>query len=136
MPDQIVSDSDVKNPAPWPGPTPEMLNNDPLFEAIWIAIKSWDVNVPSVYGGYCGATGNHARAVYDAIRGERGCTLKMIQNAGNDGGVSDVRWAVNVLLEKIAERFDGWETMDVWRSEAAATVRSFKHDLALPNGDR
>jgi len=41
--------------------------------------------------------------------------------------ISDIRWAVNVLLEKIAERFDKWNTADVWRDEAAATVRSFKH---------
>jgi hypothetical protein len=27
------------------------------------------VNVPEVYVGYCGATGNHARAILDAIRG-------------------------------------------------------------------
>jgi hypothetical protein len=44
--------------------------------------------------------------------------------------VTDVRWAVNVLLERIAEKFDGWETQDLWRSDAAATVRSFKHDLS------
>lgn len=42
----------------------------------------------------------------------------------------DVRWAVNVLLEKIAEKFEGWDTFDLFRSEAAATVRGFKHDLA------
>lgn len=53
--------------APWPDPTPEMLA-DPLFEAIWQAIKTWDINVPGAYGGYMGATGNHARAVFDAIQ--------------------------------------------------------------------
>lgn len=42
----------------------------------------------------------------------------------------DVRWAVNVLLEKIATKFEANETMDIWRSDAASTVRSFKHDLA------
>lgn len=50
----------------WKDPTPEMLQ-DPLFEAIWQRIKSWDINVPEVYQGYCGASGNHARAIYDAI---------------------------------------------------------------------
>lgn len=52
----------------WPEPTPEMLN-DPLFNAIWNVVKAWDVNVPAVYTGYCGATGNHARAIYDAVKG-------------------------------------------------------------------
>lgn len=38
------------------------------------------------------------------------------------GNVEDI----NVLLEKIAEKFEGWETLDLWRSDAAATVRGFK----------
>lgn len=53
--------------APWPDPTLEMLE-DPVFNAIWHTIKSWDINVPAQYGGYCGATGNHARAILDAVR--------------------------------------------------------------------
>lgn len=53
---------------PWPDPTPEMLAT-PLFDAIWTVIKTWDVNVPHAYVGYCGATGNHARAIYDAVVG-------------------------------------------------------------------
>lgn len=52
----------------WPDPTPEMLASDPLFDAIWNTIKSWDINVPEAYGGYCGATGNHVRAIYDAVK--------------------------------------------------------------------
>lgn len=44
--------------------------------------------------------------------------------------VTDVRWAVNVLLEQVAAKFDTWDTWDLFRSEAAATVRSFKHDLS------
>jgi hypothetical protein len=54
----------------WPDPTPEMLA-DPLFEAIWHVIKTWDINVPDIYLGYCGATGNHARAIYDAVKSVR-----------------------------------------------------------------
>ena len=50
----------------WPDPTPEMLN-DPMFNKIWNVIKTWDINVPTAYSGYCGATGNHARAIYDAL---------------------------------------------------------------------
>lgn len=50
----------------WPDPTPEMLES-PLFNAIWDCIKTWDINVPGVYMGYMGATGNHVRAILDAI---------------------------------------------------------------------
>jgi hypothetical protein len=50
----------------WPDPTPEMLD-DPRFHAIWNCIKSWDINVPDVYEGYCGASGNHVRAILDAL---------------------------------------------------------------------
>jgi len=56
-----------KNPSPWPDPTPEMMLS-PAFEAVWQCIKTWDINVPSVYGGYCGATGNHVRAILDALK--------------------------------------------------------------------
>ena len=48
-------------------PTTEEMK-DPLWERIWEVIKSWDINVPAEYGGYCGATGNHVCAIYDAVR--------------------------------------------------------------------
>ena len=51
---------------PWPYPTPEMLDR-PDFNAVWNVIKSWDVQVPGAYSGYCGATGNHVRAILDAL---------------------------------------------------------------------
>jgi hypothetical protein len=50
----------------WNDPTPEMLNS-PEFEAIWQCIKKWDINVPDAYSGYCGANGNHVRAILDAL---------------------------------------------------------------------
>ena len=50
----------------WPDPSPDDLK-DPEFEAIWQVIKSWDVNVPTVYNGYCGCTGNHAKAILNSI---------------------------------------------------------------------
>jgi hypothetical protein len=52
--------------ADWPAPTPEMLA-DPRFEAVWQCIREWDIGVPAVYGGYCTATGNHVRAILDAL---------------------------------------------------------------------
>lgn len=51
----------------WPDPTPAMLR-DPIFNAIWNEVKAWDVAVPGAYQGYIGGTGNHARAIYDAVR--------------------------------------------------------------------
>ena len=47
-------------------PPPWMLEH-PLFEAIWDEVKTWDVNVPTEYAGYCGANGNHAAAILLAI---------------------------------------------------------------------
>ena len=41
-------------------------------------------------------------------------------------GQAEVRAGINILLETIAAKFDGWATWDVWRSEAASLVRSFK----------
>ena len=52
----------------WPDPTPEMLKS-PLFESIWKTIKTWDISVPTIDGEglYSGATGNHVRAIMDAV---------------------------------------------------------------------
>lgn len=63
---RLIHDGEPANPLPWPDPTPEMLTS-PEFEAIWQCIKRWDINVPQVYAGYCGATGNHVRAILDAL---------------------------------------------------------------------
>ena len=51
----------------WADPTEEMLK-DPLFDAIWRAIKRWDINVTEAYAGYCSATGNHARVIFEAVQ--------------------------------------------------------------------
>lgn len=64
---QPVGGYHAPNERSWPDPTPEMLNSDPLFDAIWSVIKTWDINVPHAYTGYMGATGNHVRAIYDAM---------------------------------------------------------------------
>lgn len=64
---------------PWPDPTPEMLAS-PEFEAVWQCIKEWDINVPDAYVGYCGATGNHVRAILDALREPKPSVI-MIKNA-------------------------------------------------------
>ncbi len=54
----------------WPDPKPEDLN-DITFNRIWDCIKKWDIAVPEVYGGYCGATGNHVIAIMNAIKGAK-----------------------------------------------------------------
>ncbi len=53
-----------------PNPTSEQLN-DPLFTAIWEVIKTWDINVPDYYVGYCGATGSHVALILNALNARR-----------------------------------------------------------------
>ena len=49
---------------------------DPMFEAIWQATKSWDVNVPEYYVGYCGMNGSHVMLILNAIRAIKPATAK------------------------------------------------------------
>lgn len=49
-----------------PNPTPEQMES-PEFQAIWQTIKSWDVNVPEFYDGYCGANGSHVVLILNAL---------------------------------------------------------------------
>lgn len=43
-----------------PMPSPSKEEIDSLqFNAIWNVIKSWDINVPEFYSGYCGGNGSH-----------------------------------------------------------------------------
>ncbi len=61
----------VKNPLPALPPMPNLTEedlNDPIFEAIWQTIKTWDVNVPEHYHGYCGANGSHVKLILDALK--------------------------------------------------------------------
>ena len=51
---------------PWPDPTEEMLGSAE-FDRVWDCIKQWDIAVPGAYGGYSEATGNHVRAILDAL---------------------------------------------------------------------
>jgi hypothetical protein len=92
-------------------------------------------------GGYRARFDEIKEAVEEADYSTNGKTLldvvkEVIADAKRTGDVAqsaqvqDVRWAVNVLLEKIADGFEKWETADIWRSDAAAYVRSQKHALA------
>lgn len=49
-----------------PNPTEDQLSS-PEFEAVWSVIKSWDVNVPEFYEGYCGANGSHVALILNAL---------------------------------------------------------------------
>jgi len=53
-----------------PNPTPEDMK-DPTFEAIWQAVKTWDVSCPEYYSGYCGMNGSHVKIIYDAVKNVR-----------------------------------------------------------------
>lgn len=61
-----IDHPDRPRPTVWPDPTPAMLDW-PQFEAVWQCIRTWDLNVPDAYAGHCGATGNHVRAILDAL---------------------------------------------------------------------
>jgi hypothetical protein len=50
-----------------PAPDKKMLES-PEFNAVWDAIKEWDINVPSAYEGYMGANGNHVRAILEGLQ--------------------------------------------------------------------
>ncbi len=67
-PSQAVNTKTPENRAPWPDPTADMLQT-PEFKAVWQAMKGWDICVPAVDGpdSYSGTTGNHVRAVLDAL---------------------------------------------------------------------
>jgi hypothetical protein len=74
---EITATDGFKRAIKWPDPTPEMIAS-PEFEAIWNCIKSWDINVPAAYGGYMGATGNHVRAILDALQMDKGTVRTLL----------------------------------------------------------
>jgi len=61
----------------WPDPTDEMLSS-PEFNAVWNLINSWEIMMPEVDGHPTMATGNHVRAILDAIKNSRPNTVKEI----------------------------------------------------------
>lgn len=64
----------------------------------------------------------------ETFEGTNGQASNSSEDAVRDYAINgEIRWAINVLLEKIAAKFDDWDTHDIWKSEAASTVRSFKH---------
>lgn len=53
-------------PQRFSAPTSEMLT-DPLFGAILGVIRRWEITVPGTHNGHCIPTGDHARAILEAI---------------------------------------------------------------------
>lgn len=49
------------------GDVPRWMLEHPIYEAVWDEIKTWDINVPTEYGGYMNATGSHCAAILLAI---------------------------------------------------------------------
>lgn len=64
-PAEATSPSDALPPMPNPMPMDLV---DPMFNAIWNATKTWDVNVPAHYVGYCGMNGSHVMLILNALR--------------------------------------------------------------------
>lgn len=89
----------------YPGPTEAMLNGDPLFDAIWNAIKGWDISrsANELYGA---PTGNDARHIYDAV----------ISAAGASNAASFAEWHNDYW------RKNGWgpTACEVWDAAIAA----------------
>lgn len=50
-----------------PSPSENDLKHNPLFEQIWNVIKTWDINVPEFYEGYCGASGSHVKLIMNGL---------------------------------------------------------------------
>ena len=65
----VEHSSDFVPTIPWPDPTEEQLNSV-WFNQIWNVIKTWDVNVPGAYEGYCSTSGNHVVAILNALSPE------------------------------------------------------------------
>jgi hypothetical protein len=66
----MAAETEQKVERPMPSPTPEQLAS-PEFEAVWQEIKSWDINVPEYYQGYCGANGSHVALILHALAQSR-----------------------------------------------------------------
>lgn len=95
---------------PMPNPTEAMLK-DPVWCAIWNTIKSWDVNVPEFYNGYCGANGSHATLIYEAFKKAGAAGHDDIGRGAPSEPDPDAKWlplfdAVQEILRTHASTFE------------------------------
>jgi hypothetical protein len=87
---------------------------------LYAGLAQWPKEPPATGPNY--TAGLWSRRNYDAMIED----FAAADTSTDGNGETDVRWAVNVLLETIAAKFEAWDTLDLWRSDAAATVRGFK----------
>lgn len=59
-----------------PTPTEQDLKS-PIFNALWDVVKTWDVNVPEYYSGYCGANGSHVKLLLNALEPHLNKSVKL-----------------------------------------------------------
>lgn len=59
---------------------------DPLFNAIWNATKTWDVNAPEYYEGYCGLNGSHVMVILNSIRASQPAQEPVLKPLRNEHG--------------------------------------------------
>jgi len=109
----------------WPDPTPEMLETS-MFEAIWQCIKSWDINVPDAYNGYCGATGNHVRAIMDAITQSQAVEGDVAFLLKQNKALKELKKAD---LARICELLDKVNALELQLSAKDALLREAKEAL-------
>ena len=86
-------------------------------------IKTWDVNVPHAYVGYCGATGNHARAIFDGVQQEAAALIAAGQEAMREACVEEAK----------AEMLECAQRGDKSGMTAAAHIQSDICALPLPS---
>lgn len=63
----VVEELPVELVGALPNPTEADLKS-PVFNALWEVVKTWDVNVPEYYAGYCGANGSHVKLLLNALQ--------------------------------------------------------------------
>lgn len=61
-----------------PSPTQDTMDNSVVFNAIWDIIKTWDINVPECYDGYCDANESHVMLILNELN-KRKCLLNRRQ---------------------------------------------------------
>lgn len=50
-----------------PNPTESDLE-DPFFNAVFNLLKTWDINIPQYYAGYCSGNGSHVKLIINALQ--------------------------------------------------------------------
>jgi hypothetical protein len=112
---------------PYRDPTAEELKS-PLFEAIWQEIKSWDIRIPALHGGYMGATGNHVCAIIDAVAASSP-TAAVAANESTPQGLLDIPVSETGALHQptlwfVQEKAQlGWAGFRMWLRDAIADAQ-------------